>query len=396
MLFNWQGINAKGLKVQGKDHAANVKILLAQLQHREICVLSIKKIYGVANPALKASSRKIMEFTRQMALLNEANFELIQSLQLLIQQEKNLRFKKIINALKLAIENGASLAEAFSHFPHHFDKMYCGIIQSGEQSGTLGAMLMHLAQYQENLLESKVKITKALFYPITLIFTTTLITLGLLLYVIPQFQTIFSSFGAPLPAFTLLIIHISQTLQNQMIVFLITSVLFFSIYLFFLKNTSAYQHWRDRIKLALPFCKQLIIANTFARWTRIMSTLLTAQLPLIESLQIANQTLVNLTLQSEMEKSIELIKEGQAFYQALATHKYFPKQLISILSVGENTGRLPQVLQKMAQTQQSMLDRQIDYFSKWLEPVSMLLLAIMVGSLIIGMYLPIFQLGAIL
>src|SRR5690606_2116917 len=126
-------------------------------------------------------------------------------------------------------------------------------IQSGEQSGTLGAMLMHLAQYQENLLESKVKITKALFYPITLIFTTTLITLGLLLYVIPQFQTIFSSFGAPLPAFTLLIIHISQTLQNQMIVFLITSVLFFSIYLFFLKNTSAYQHWRDRIKLALPF-----------------------------------------------------------------------------------------------------------------------------------------------
>lgn len=396
MLFNWHGINSKGLIVQGKDKAADAKMLIAQLQEQEICVLSIKKISSVANPFSKISPQKISGFTRQLAVLCDANVDLIQSFTLLIQQEKNLRFKKIIEALKNEIENGASLSEAFNHFPNHFDKIFCGILQSGEQSGTLSAMLMHLAEYQENMLELSAKIIKALFYPLTLVFTATLITLGLLLYVVPQFKTIFSGFGAQLPKFTLFIIDISQIIQNQIIFFMVSLITIFIIYLYFLKNSARFNHWQDKIKLYLPFFNHFIKNSTFARWTRIMSTLLTAQMSLIDSLQIANQTLANLTLQLEMQKVINRIKEGEAFHQALTNHPHFPQQLVSLLTVGESTGRLPQMLQRMAQVQQSMLDRQIDYISKWLEPASMLILAVMIGGLIIGMYLPIFQLGAIL
>lgn len=396
MLFSWHGVDSQGFKVQGKDKAADVRVLTAHLQSQKICVLGVKKISPPMKPFLKISSRKITEFTRQLAVLCDANIDLIQAFSLLIQQEKNLKFKKLIEALKNEIENGASLSDAFNHFPDQFDKIYCGILQSGEQSGALGVMLMHLAHYQENMLELKTKIIKALFYPLTLVSTATLITLGLLLYVVPQFKTIFNGFGAQLPKFTLFIIGMAQILQKQIIIFLAVMLAVIFVYHYFLKKSAGFHHWRDKIKLHLPFFNHFIINSNFARWTRIMCTLLTAQLSLIHSLQITNQTFANLTLQSEMQKIINRIKEGDAFHQALAHHPYFPKQLISFLSVGESTGRLPQMLQRMAQVQQSRLDSQIDYFSKWLEPAAMLILAVMVGSLIIGMYLPIFQLGAIL
>ena len=395
-LYEWQGINAAGQRVQDQQTAANSHDLYNQLQNQGIVVIKIKKKLLLFGKFQKISMKQLAEFTHQLGILCQANVDLVTALQITVHEEYHTDLEKLIIAIKKNIENGMSLAESLNHFPLFFDKVYCALIEAGEQSGTLGKMLMQLADYQEKMLALRAKIAKALFYPAAVAVVATLITIGLLIFVVPQFKSIFNSFGAQLPGFTQVVIQISNALQVHAKKFLILIVIIVTCCRYSIRHFVKAQAWRDKILLRLPMVGRLLTVAFLARWTRLLATLLRAGLSLVDALRIAGKSISNQKIQRQMEEVIQRVIAGGAFNQALSIHTCFSSRITQMVAVGENTGQLSTMLEKIADGQQISLDRSIDYFSKWLEPAVMMILAIVTGGLIIAMYLPVFKLGAAL
>jgi type IV pilus assembly protein PilC len=395
-LYEWQGINATGQRVQDQQAAANSRDLFNQLQNQGIVVINIKKKLLLFGKLQKISLKQLAEFTHQLGILCQANVDLVTALQITVHEEYHTDLEKLIIAIKKNIENGMSLAESLNHFPLFFDKVYCALIEAGEQSGTLGKMLMQLADYQEKMLTLRAKIAKALFYPAAVAVIATLITIGLLIFVVPQFKIIFTSFGAQLPGFTQVVIEISNGLQAHAKKFLILIVMIITSCRYAIRHFAKARTCLDNILLQLPMVGRLLTVAFLARWTRLLATLLRAGLSLVDALRIAGKSISNQKIQRQMDDVIQRVIDGGAFNQALSTHSCFSSRITQMIAVGENTGQLSTMLEKIAEGQQISLDRSIDYFSKWLEPVVMMILAIVTGGLIIAMYLPVFQLGAAL
>lgn len=395
--YLWLGISESGQKTGGKEQASNRQKLRLALQARGIAVLKITKI---ANPFFsrnaRISAKKIAVWTRQLAILATANMELPHALAMTIQQNENSSLGKLIHSIKLQVENGMSFADALRTHPHFFDKVYCGLIQAGEQSGKLDKILIQLADYQEQNLLLQAKITKALFYPILVSVVALLVTAGLLIFVVPQFKNIFNSFHAQLPLFTQIIIQLSNTATAYVKkCFLLVLAAAFGFRYGLAKWVWLGQQL-DKQLLKIPWVGSLLIATAGVRWARILGTLLNAGLSLVEALQITANTIANQTIRMAMLDVITEISSGTAFYQALNKHTCFPSSAIQMISVGENSGQLALMLEKAADAGQSLLDRWIEYLSKWLEPVIMMVLAVVTGSLIIAMYLPVFKLGSVM
>lgn len=396
-LYEWQGINIHGQKIDGVATVAHQKILWTQLENRGIVVLRIKKNKLASRTTYQKISRnKLTEFTRQFAILCQANVAVVDALQIIQREDPHLPLKNLLGALKKNIENGLSLGEAFQQFPQYFDKIYCGLIQAGEQSSSLAKLLAQLADYQEQMLTLRAKITKALFYPVTVALVAAIITAGLLIFVVPQFKNIFHSFGAELPWFTQTIMQISSWVQYGYQQWLGGLILGGIAYRYLIPHFNWVNAWRDRLALQLPIIGGLLTTAIFARWARILATLLNAGLPLIDALRMANPTIGNHIVQAAMENVLHQVSSGIHFSQALSAHACCPHRLIQMITVGESAGQLAAMLEKVAHWQQAELDRSIDYFSKWLEPAVMMILAAITGSLIIAMYLPIFKLGGIM
>jgi type IV pilus assembly protein PilC len=395
--YQWLGIAESGQKISGTEPAVNSQKLQTALQARGIAVLQITKISSpLLSRAARISAKKIAVWTRQLAILAQANMELTHALAMTMQQNENSPLSKLINSIKLNVENGMSFADALRIHPDFFDKVYCSLIQAGEQSGQLDKILIQLADYQEQALLLQAKIAKALFYPIMVTVVALLVTAGLLIFVVPQFKNIFNSFHAQLPAFTQIILQISSvTAAHFKTLFLLILTAAFG-FRYCLRKFVWLNNQLDKQLLKIPVLGHLLIATTCVRWTRILATLLNAGLSLVEALQITAKTISNQTIQMAMLKVIADISSGAAFYKALNKHSCFPSSVVQIISVGENGGQLALMLAKAAESEQYVLDRWIDYLSKWLEPAIMMVLAVVTGSLIIAMYLPVFKLGSVM
>lgn len=396
-IYQWNGVDPQGQRAHGKETANNAKELREILKNRGMAIFKIKKttFFNLRRPK-KISEKQLSELTAQIALLLQSNVDLINALQMMIQEADNSTLKTIVITIKKNIENGMSFSQSLNQFPQHFDKIYCGLIHAGEQSGTLGQMMKQLADYQEKMLSLRAKIKKSLFYPTTVAIVALLVTVGLLIFIVPQFENIFNNFGAKLPLFTQAVLKISHILQvhaKKMLLFLLAG---FVSYRYFTRRYARFSAWVDQAVLRLPVVGELLLMAIFCRWTRVLATLLTAELSLVAALRIAKKTVSNRSIQTAMSAVIQQVSAGSLFYQALSAHSCFSRRIIQMIAVGENAGQLAVMLEKIADNQQAALDNRVDYFSKWLEPAIMIILAVITGSLIIAMYLPVFQLGAVM
>lgn len=387
--FNWQGINAEGKRNNGFILAQNKISAQQPLTNKGITSLRI----SACNYAI--NSKQIASLTRELATLTSAGLPLNKALLILASHYKTGGIKNLILTLHEQIENGASLSEALGLFPQFFDSIYCGLIIAGEQSGTLPACIHQLAQYLERMQLFKFKFLKALSYPLIVLFTSLLITLGLLIFVIPEFKKIYLDFGGKLPLLTQYVIKFSNSLSTQGHTILLSmSLIVLSGFL--IKNIPTLSHIQDKLILKLPLIGKILNALFILRWCKLVSTTLSAGIPLRNCIKIAVKANRNSYYRSILNEIIRAIESGKSLHLALENSAIFPEYIVKIIAMGENTGTLPTLLGNLAETAQIKFDDTLDHFCQFLEPALMLFIALVVGGLIIAMYLPIFSIGTVL
>lgn len=395
-VYQWQGATQQGLRTSGLESAPDRKKLYKILRDNNIVVFNIEIKYRFEfTSSRKISTKKIAEWTRQIGILLQANIELVHALELTSEKHNDFFFKNGITHIKNLIMQGLSFADSLQKYPQFFNTIYCSIVQAGEKSGTLATMLLQLADYLEQMLDLRNKIIKSLFYPAIVAVVAFIVTMGLLLFVVPEFKNIFANFNAPLPAFTQWVLAISNLVKNQTKSFLCFFILTLLSYRLFYCYMEQFRSWHDGILFKIPLLNHLFMTSITARWTRVLATLLAAGLTLNAALQIVATTVSNRQVRANILQIISAVTAGKSFHRALADQN-FPQDMVQMLTVGENAGKLTFMLEKIADMHLAALKHWLDYLSKWLEPLMMLMLALIMGTLIIAMYLPVFQLGSIM
>ena len=392
-LFYWKGISTCGKRISGEDYAPNIESLQRMLTDKNITPLEIKKRYHFfcRKHVKKITGKHIAALTQQCAMILKTGIPLSQAIAIISHDCHPSSLRKLLVQIKEKLERGDSFNEAIAHFPEYFNSVYCNLVAAGEQSGTLAETLTQLAIQLDRIQTIKSNIQKALVYPLIVLTTTLLITAGLLVTVIPQFNTLFINAHLPLPLLTRAVICAANTLQRHWIVLVIVALAFVLLYRLF--HTSSFYH---SLLLKIPFVKKLIISMTTARWTNTLATSYTAGLPITEALIAANNTVAFTALRHALEPMLERVKSGHPLHESLQNIPFFPSKARQLIAIGENTGTLETMLPKITTLYQEQFDNLLAHFNKLLEPILMLLLATVVGGLVIAMYLPVFKIGAVL
>jgi type IV pilus assembly protein PilC len=392
--FQYVGINKTGQKVTGTINARNLTLAKVNLRKQDILVHKItQKRLSLLK---KITSIDITLFSRQLATLIETGIPLIQAMDTLSKGELDYRLKNLIEQMKQDIETGLTFAETLGNHPMYFNALFCNLIDAGEKSGTLDIMLHKISYYREHIESVKKKIKNALIYPIAVIIIAFIITGGLLIFIVPQFETLFKDFGADLPALTKTVVHISKFCQSYG--HLIFGCLGTAVYLiyYFKKNVPDFAHRIDRILLKLPFIGNLMKKAAIARFSRTLSITFASGLSLVEALKsVAGATGNSIFLKATESIKNELVT-GQQMSRAMQNTQLFPNMAIQMVAVGEESGSLEKMLSKVADFYEEEVDNLVDSFISLLEPIIISILGILVGALVIAMYLPIFKLGSAL
>jgi type IV pilus assembly protein PilC len=398
LTFHYVGINKNGQKTKGLIEAKNLTLARVHLRKQGILINKVTQksrfIFYKINKKITASD--ITLFSRQLATLVESDISLIQSLTILSKGELNQNLKHLIEDIKKRIETGSTFAEALKKYPTYFNELFCNLIAAGEHSGSLDIMLNKISNYKEKSESIKKKIKKALTYPIAVILVAFLVTISLLLFVIPQFESLFRDFGAELPVLTKALIQLSRLCQSYG--YLIFGLLGLSLYLvhYLIKRIPSFKNHFDRILLILPFIGPLIKKAAIARFSRTLAITFTSGLSLVEALQSVAGTTGNSVFAKATESIKNEISTGQQINKALQNTHLFPNMVIQMVAIGEDSGNLEKMLSKIADFYEEEVDNLVNSFNRLLEPVIISFLGILVGGLIIALYLPIFKLGSVI
>ena len=393
MKYTWQGINNSGEVENGWLIAANKKSAQHSLAKQNIGItkLSLCLEFSIGK---KIKSKDIQNFLEQLASLFNAHLTLEQAL---VITKKNLSeaMRALVSKIEADIQSGLSFSAALEKHPKYFKSIDCKILAAGEQSGALAELTDQLAHFKKRLLEIKQKICKALFYPVSILLSSLLISFGMLRFVVPQFESMFASFNSTLPLYTRTIIAASDWLiaHQGLLLLLIGSVLASLMYL--IKKQPKVRRWLFIGLYHCPLIKQYLIQAMSIRFCRVLTTLLSAGLASFEALQLANQSICNPYTAWHLQRLEQQVATGSSLAQALRQTNIFPSQLLSFIQVGEASGQLAALTTQVADYYQQQLDQSLDQLSKLLEPMIMLIVATLVGGLIIALYLPIFQMGAV-
>ena len=389
--FLWEGKDKAGKTVRGEMRATGEAAVNAILRRQGVRVSKVKK--QRLGGGGKVSSKDISLFTRQLATMMKAGVPLLQSFEIVSKGASNPAVARLLNEIKTDVETGSPLAAAFRKHPLHFDNLYCNLVAAGEAAGILEALLDRLAIYQEKTLAIKSKIKAALFYPIAIIAVAFIITAVIMIFVIPAFKQVFSSFGADLPAPTLVVMAISEYFVQFW--YLIFGILGGGIYgfLYAWKRSLAVQIFMDRLMLKVPVFGHLVRISTIARWTRTLSTMFAAGVPLVEALDSVGGASGNYVYMSATKQIQQEVSQGTALTQAMQNVNIFPSMVIQMCQIGEETGALDAMLGKVADFFEAEVDDAVDALSSLMEPVIMVVLGTLIGGMVIAMYLPIFKLG---
>jgi type IV pilus assembly protein PilC len=397
--FQWTGLSARGKKLEGEMTGTSIALVKAQLRKQGITPSKVKRkpkaLFGLSSAGQTITAKDIAIFTRQIATMLTAGVPLIQSLEMIASGAKNKSLSKLIGSIADEVKAGQPLAKSLRAYPRYFDELYCDLIHSGEQSGALDKIFDRVAVYKEKAEALKSKIKKAMFYPIAVVVVALIVTSILLIFVVPQFQDIFNGFGAELPAFTLFVIGISEFMQEAWwVIVLIIGIIFYS-YKEALIRSPAVRHFNDRLVLQLPVVGMILHKAAVARYARTLSTTFAAGVPLVDALDSAAGASGNVIYKNAITEIKAEVSSGNQMNWAMRNSKLFPDMVVQMVSIGEESGSLDGMLEKVANIYEQEVDDAVDGLSSLLEPLIMSVLAVLVGGLIIAMYLPIFQLGSV-
>jgi type IV pilus assembly protein PilC len=391
--FNWawEGKDKQGKTVRGELRATGDAVVRSTLRRQGIMVGKVKK----QSPGRggKVSDKDITLFTRQLATMMKAGVPLLQSFDIVGKGHANPAVSRLLMELKTEVETGSSLNQAFKKYPLYFDPLFCNLVQAGEQAGILETLLDRLATYKEKILAIKSKIKAALFYPIAIIVVAFVITAVIMIFVIPAFKQVFTSFGADLPAPTLFVMAISDFFVGYW--YIMFPLIGGSIY-FFLeswKRSLPMQIFMDKLTLKLPVFGDLIRKATIARWTRTLATMFAAGVPLVEALDSVGGASGNYVYSSATKAIQGEVSTGTALTVAMQNSNVFPSMVIQMCSIGEESGALDSMLSKVADFFEAEVDDAVDALSSLMEPIIMVVLGTLIGGMVVAMYLPIFKLG---
>jgi type IV pilus assembly protein PilC len=391
--YVWEGKDKTGKILRGEMRAVGETLVQTTLRRQGIAVSKIKKQKFARGG--RVTEKDITLFTRQLATMMKAGVPLLQAFDIVGKGASNAAVGKLLNEVKTDVETGSSLNQAFRRHPLHFDALFCNLVEAGEQAGILDTLLDRLANYKEKILAIKSKIKSAMFYPVSILIVAFIITAVIMIFVIPQFKTVFTSFGADLPAPTLFVIALSDAFVKYW--YLIFGSLFIGIYAFFYfwKRSVPMQIVIDRLVLKLPIFGAVIRKATIARWTRTLSTMFAAGVPLVEALESVGGAAGNNVYKMATRQIQSEVSTGTSLSVAMQNANVFPSMVLQMTAIGEESGQLDSMLSKVSDFFEAEVDDAVASLSSLMEPLIMVVLGVLIGGIVIAMYLPIFKLGSV-
>lgn len=395
--FVWQGTDKRGVKMKGEQLAKNANLLKAELRRQGITPQVVKAkpkaLFGQAGKPV--SPKDIAFFSRQMATMMKSGVPIVSALEIIGGGHKNPRMKKMVDTIRTDIEGGSSLHEAISKHPVQFDELYRNLVRAGEGAGVLETVLDTVANYKENIEALKGKIKKALFYPLMVVVVAILVSGIMLVFVVPQFEEVFRGFGAELPAFTQLIVNASRFMVSWWWLILIVIGASVAGAIMGYKRSPKMQHTMDRLILKVPVVGTIMHNSSIARFARTTAVTFKAGVPLVEALGIVAGATGNKVYEEAVLRMRDDVSVGYPVNMAMKQVNIFPHMVVQMTAIGEEAGALDTMLFKVAEYFEQEVNNAVDALSSLLEPMIMVFIGVVVGGMVIGMYLPIFKLGAV-
>jgi type IV pilus assembly protein PilC len=393
LIFEWEGKDKNGKVVRGEMRAGGEAVVNASLRRQGIMVSKVKKRRSSGGRSIK--QKDIAIFTRQLATMMKAGVPLLQAFDIVARGAANPRLTKLLNDIRGDVETGTSLSSAFRKHPMYFDALYCNLVEAGEAGGILEALLDRLAIYQEKTMALKQKIKSALMYPVAVMVVAFVVLTVIMIWVVPSFKDVFKSFGADLPAPTLFVIALSEFFVSYW--WAIFGGIFGGLYFFFQswKRSEKMQMTMDRLLLRLPVFGDLINKSVIARWTRTLSTMFAAGVPLVEALDSVGGASGNAVYARATEQIQRDVSTGSALTTSMTSTGVFPTMVLQMSAIGEESGSLDHMLGKAAEFYEDEVDEMVKGLSSLMEPFIIVILGVLIGGIVVSMYLPIFKLGAV-
>lgn len=397
MIFVWEGTDKKGSKIKGEMEGASDAIIKADLRRQGINPLKVrKKPKPLLGGKKKITTKDIAIFSRQLATMMSAGVPLVQAFEIVGRGHENPAMQELLLKIKGDIEGGTNLADALAKHPAQFDTLFVNLVRAGEQAGALETLLDKIATYKEKTEAIKAKIKKALMYPSAVMVVAFVVTTILLIFVVPQFEELFKGFGADLPAFTQWLIDISRWLQSYWyILFGAIGIAIFG-FIEINKRSPEFRRRRDIVSLKIPVIGELLRKSAIARFARTLATMFAAGVPLVEAMDSVAGATGNAVYQEATLKMRDDTATGTQLQSSMRSTDLFPNMVVQMVAIGEESGSLEDMLSKVADFYEEEVDNMVDGLSSLLEPLIMAVLGVLVGGLVVGMYLPIFQMGSVI
>ena len=392
-VFEWEGKDRNGKQVRGETRASGENQVQSMLRRQGVTPVKIKRRRMSAGSSIKPKDMAI--FTRQLATMMKAGVPLLQAFDIVGRGNPNPRVTKLLNDIRTDVETGTSLSVAFRKYPLYFDNLYCNLVEAGEAAGILDQLLDRLAVYMEKTEAIKSKIKSALMYPISVLVVAFVVVAVIMIFVIPAFKQVFSSFGADLPAPTLVVIAISEFFVSYW--WLIFGGLIGGFYFFMQawRRNEKMQHFMDRLMLKLPIFGTLVEKSCIARWTRTLATMFAAGVPLVEALDSVGGAAGNSVFTKATVKIQQEVSTGTALTVAMTNANLFPSMVLQMCAIGEESGSIDHMLGKAADFYEAEVDDMVAGISSLMEPIIIVVLGVIIGGIVVSMYLPIFKIGQV-
>ncbi|HKW79869.1 MAG TPA: type II secretion system F family protein [Casimicrobiaceae bacterium] len=392
--FIWEGTDRTNRQVRGEMRAASETVVTTTLRRQGIRIAKLRR--QSFRGGRRVTEKDITFFTRQLATMLRAGVPLLQAFEIVARGHSNARFARLMMDIKGRVEAGSSLSQAFREHPGQFDALYCNLVHAGETAGMLDGILERLATYKEKILAIKSKIKSALFYPVSVVVVAVVVIWVIMIWVIPAFKSVFSSFGANLPAPTLIVIGVSDFFVSYW--WAMAAIIFGVIFgfLFLHRRSPPFRFAIDRLSLRLPVIGAVLEKATIARWTRTLATMFAAGVPLVESLDAVAGASGNAVYIAGTRKIQTQVSTGTSLTNAMHNTGLFPTMVLQMTQIGEESGSLDGMLSKVAEFFEREVDDAVAALSSLLEPIIIVFLGVVIGGLVVAMYLPIFKLGAVI
>lgn len=394
--FLWEGKDRKGNRIKGRGLAKSEMEMRADLRRQGIAATRVRKESKLFKSEGKVTAEDIAIFARQLATMLTAGIPMVQAFEIIGVGHDKPAMQKLVLSIKSDIETGNALNQALAKHPLYFDDLFVNLVEAGEHAGALETVLEKIATYKEKTEALKKKIKKALYYPAAVLAVAVIVTVILLLFVIPQFESLFKGFGADLPAFTQFVVSLSRWMQAKGWLLLIVCVAVVVTFTYFYKRSRPMRQFIDRMSLQIPVIGPILKKAAIARFSRTLATMFGAGVPLVEAMKSVAGATGNIVYQDAVLRMRDEISTGMRMQRAMENTGLFPNMVVQMIAVGEESGSLDEMAAKVADFYEDDVDAAVDSLSSLLEPLIMVILGVLVGGLVIAMYLPIFKLGAVI